>query len=159
MLRRLRRSSLIWISLAASLATLAWLSRPVVADDPIGTLASALPVEKSMHEFMEYVFEPGYKRLKANLAAAPADNAGWKAIKGDALVLAEATNLLFDRLPEEKSNDWIEHAAASRAQGALLYQAAKKKDYTAARAAWETMLTKCNGCHKQFADGEHQLAP
>ena len=29
-----------------------------------------------MHEFMEYVFEPNYKRLKVVMASEPADNAG-----------------------------------------------------------------------------------
>ena len=31
----------------------------------------AVPVEDSMHEFMEYVFQPTYLRLKASMATAP----------------------------------------------------------------------------------------
>ena len=31
-----------------------------------------VPVEESMHEFMEYVFQPTYLRLKQSMAAAPA---------------------------------------------------------------------------------------
>ena len=46
-----------------------------------------------------------------------------------------------------------------RAAGGQLYQAAKKKDLTAARTHYETMLKKCNACHQKFADGEHQLKP
>ena len=40
-------------------------------------------VEPSMHEFMEYVFQPTYPRLKHSMMAVPADNKGWKAIKSD----------------------------------------------------------------------------
>ena len=29
------------------------------------------PVDDEMHHFMEYVFEPNYKRLKASMAAEP----------------------------------------------------------------------------------------
>jgi hypothetical protein len=53
----------------------------------------------------------------------------------------------------------MEWSVAVRATGGDLYQAAKKKDFPAARKHYETMLTKCNACHTQFAHGEHQLSP
>ena len=79
------------------------------------------PVEESMHEFMEYVFEPAYKRLKVAMAAAPADNAGWKAIKGDSLPLAEAGNLLLTRLPDDDAAAWAGHSVKVRDFGVQLY--------------------------------------
>jgi hypothetical protein len=112
-----------------------------------------------MHEFMEYVFQPTYLRLKQSMAAAPADNAGWKGVKADSLVLAEGGNLLLLRTPEEESAAWNETSAAVRDLGGELYQAAKKKDYPTARKHYEAMLIKCNSCHDKFAGGEHQLAP
>ncbi len=117
------------------------------------------PVEADMHEFMEYVFEPPYKRLKAALATAPMDNSVWKGVKSDALILAESGNLLFGRSAAEDSKDWDRHAEAVRMQGGLLYQAAKKKDAPEARKRWEALLTSCNACHNQFAGGEHILTP
>jgi hypothetical protein len=117
------------------------------------------PVEDSMHEFMEYVFQPAYLRLKATMAAAPADNKGWKAIKSDALILAESCNLLFGRAPEDKAADWKGHAKAAREKGGQLYAAAKAKDFAATGTAWKTMLESCNACHKQFEDGKHILQP
>ena len=116
------------------------------------------PVEDDMHEFMEYAFEPGYKRLKANLAAEP-DAAGWKAIKGDALTLAEAGNLLLMRLPEEEALSWARHAAAVRQSAGKLYTDAKKKNYAAARRSWEATIANCNHCHDVFAEGKYQLKP
>lgn len=118
-----------------------------------------VPVEDSMHEFMEYVFQPTYLRLKQSMAAAPADNKGWKAVKSDALILAESCNLLYVRAPEEHGEDWAKHATASKEHGAKLYGAAKSKDFAAATAAWKTMLDSCNACHKQFEDGKHILQP
>jgi hypothetical protein len=117
------------------------------------------PVEESMHEFMEYVFEPAYKRLKVAMAAAPADNAGWKAIKGDSLPLAEAGNLLLTRLPDDDAAAWAGHSVKVRDFGGQLYGAAKKKDFPAARKAYESMIQNCNACHEQFAGGSHILKP
>lgn len=133
----------------------------VVAANP----APAVPaneaeiVEDSMHEFMEYVFQPTYRRLKAAMATEPTDKNGWKAIKSDSLILAESCNLLFVRLPEEGTADWAQHAAASRTNGSELYQAARAKDFGKATTAYKSMLENCNACHRQFEDGKHILSP
>lgn len=123
------------------------------------TAADVLPVEDSMHEFMEYVFEPGYKRLKLEMAKDEKDRAVWKAIKGDALTLAEAANLLLARAPKEDGDDWKAYAVSTRKAGQVFYQAARAADGAAASSAWREMLVNCNACHQQFADGKHQLAP
>jgi len=116
-------------------------------------------VEESMHEFMEYVFQPTYRRLKGAMAEEPSDKKGWKAIKSDSLILAESCNLLFARLPEESAEDWARHSAMSRDEGDALYQAARKKDFDGATKAWKGMLNNCNACHRQFEDGKHILSP
>ena len=59
----------------AFVTALIW-TESITADDH--HVASPIPVEKSMHEFMEYVFQPGYKRLKKNMASEPANKAAWK---------------------------------------------------------------------------------
>ena len=128
------------------------------ADDAANKVAPQ-PVEEDMHEFMEYIFQPTYLRLKQSMAAEPKENAGWKAIKSDGLILAEGGNLLLHRLPKEDAASWAEQSASVRDLGAELYQSAKKKDYAAARQSYEAMLKKCNACHDQFAHGEHQLSP
>jgi hypothetical protein len=116
-------------------------------------------VEDSMHEFMEYVFQPTYRRLKGAMAEEPSDNQGWKKVKSDSLILAESCNLLFARLPEDSADDWARHSAASRDDGDALYQAARKKDFAAATTAWKGMLNNCNACHRQFEEGKHILSP
>lgn len=148
------RQALCVVVLGAVLAGLA--PRSMVADE---SKPGPQPVDDSMHHFMEYVFEPNYKRLKPALAAEPADKAAWKAIKGDALTLAECANLLMLRAPEEGAAGWQGLSAAVRSDGGELYQAARKSDYAAARKAYVSMLSNCNACHKKFADGKHQLEP
>ena len=116
-------------------------------------------VEDSMHEFMEYVFQPTYRRLKVSMATEPADNNGWKAVKSDSLILAESCNLLFARTPDEGAADWNKHAAASRTNGSELYQAARAKEFAKAATAYKSMLNNCNACHRQFEYGKHILEP
>ncbi len=119
----------------------------------------AMIVEDSMHEFMEYVFQPTYKRLKVSMAAEPKDKAGWKAIKSDSLILAESCNLLFARAPKENADDWNNHSVKSREDGAKLYKAAGAKQFAQATAAYKSMLENCNACHRQFEKGRHILKP
>jgi hypothetical protein len=158
-----RMTGFLCLALAGLCATVAMSSNaPVTAGyaprtSPID--GEVVPVEDSMHEFMEYVFQPTYLRLKQSMAAAPADNKGWKAVKSDALILAESCNLLYGRAPKEHGEDWVKHATASKEHGAKLYGAARAKDFEAATSAWKTMLDSCNACHKQFENGKHILQP
>ena len=130
------------------------------ADSPQAKSA-AKPVEPSMHEFMEYVFEEPYKRLKTTMASEPANKGAWKGIKSDALILAEAGNLLLLRDSDagDDAAAWRKLSVAVRDAGGDFYQAARKRDYTAAKASYTALLKKCNACHDAFADGEHQLTP
>jgi hypothetical protein len=129
------------------------------AYSPDAGVEVAVPVEDSMHEFMEYVFQPTWLRLKVSMATAPTDNKGWKALKSDSLILAESCNLLLGRKPDEHGDDWVKHAIASKTHGAALYKAAREKDFETATTAYKTMLDNCNACHKQFESGKHILQP
>lgn len=121
--------------------------------------AATEPVESDMHEFMEYIFQPTFRRLKPAMASEPTEKSVWKAIKSDALILAEGGNLLLDRQPEDDRADWVKHSVQVREFGGQLYRAAKAKDYATARSHYESMTQNCNACHHQFAGGEHILAP
>jgi len=150
---------------AVALTAIAWLQPTSIASTEYLVTVAPAPadeaevVEDSMHEFMEYVFQPTYRRLKVSMTTEPGDNNGWKAIKSDSLNLAESCNLLFVRMPDENAGDWAKHAAASRTSGSELYQAARAKDFAKATGAYKSMLDNCNACHRQFEDGKHILAP
>jgi len=148
---------------AIGLGVSAWISSttdvPAAGKGAEAAAAAPSPVDDDLHHFMEYVFEPNYKRLQPAMAEKPVDKKAWKAIKGDALTLAECANLLLLREPAEKADAWRKLSVAVRTHGGELYQAARESDYPAARKAYVTMLNQCNACHQQFADGKHQLQP
>ncbi len=136
------------------------------ADPPAAEAATAQaapngpgPVEDARPERGEYVFQPAYKRLKPAMAAAPAENAGWKVIKSDGLILAEGGNLLLFRVPDEDAEAWKALSIEVRDLGGALYKAGQAKDFDRARGYYEAMIVKCNACHDKFAGGEHQLEP
>lgn len=139
-------------------ASVSWSNEPVPATFDEGD-AGVQPVEPSMHEFMEYVFQPAYLRLKESLKSAPASNTAWRPVKSDALILAESCNLLLSRRPEEHGDDWVRHAVASRTRGAEFYAAAKARNFDQAVSTFGTMLESCNACHRQFEEGKHILKP
>jgi Cytochrome C' len=161
----MRRKTALLLGLSTSLitilVTLPAITSPrrIQADDAPQSETKLVPVDRSMHEFMEYYFQPTYLRLKPVMAAAPADNAGWRAIKADSLILAEGGNLLLLRTPLRDPAKWNASSVAVREAAGQLYKAAKKRDFDASRKAYEAMLTNCNSCHKQFAGGKHILAP
>jgi hypothetical protein len=131
--------------------------RPERVDDTPPAKAGPAPTDVSMHDFMEGVFQGPYRRLKTAIAAEPKDNAGWKAIRSDALILAEGGNLVLLRKPEKDAQKWAEYSIASREAGAGVFKAAKKKEYATARKAYGTMITACNACHTHFDGGKNRL--
>jgi hypothetical protein len=155
---RILFSFLFFASLGIAAWTLVTVDSPVEADDAKPADNDIQPVDDDIHHFMEYVFEPNYKRLKAAMATEPADKQVWKGIKGDALTLAECANLLAMRVPED-GYMWKDISLRVRGQGSQLYQAARKSDYASARKAYTSMLQQCNACHKKFADGIYLLKP
>ena len=158
MIRSLRFLLVCGLVIAALFATIQ--SLPSVNADPPELIAGDVePVEDDMHEFMEYLFQPTYKRLKVSMAEEPADKKGWKAIKSDALILAEGGNLLLAHVPDTDGADWTKHSVVVRRHGGDLYRAAKAKDYAKATGSYRLMIEHCNACHKQFENGKHILEP
>ena len=159
----MKRNAKLILPTSITVAVLVGLTSLLMAADPAEKTSDAKVeqqvVEDSMHEFMEYVYQPTYKRLKTSMKAEPADRNGWKAIKADSLILAESANLLLMRTPDENGADWEHSSAATRKLGGELYRAAAKKDFDSATKAYQSMLTNCNACHKKFADGKYQLKP
>ena len=132
-------------------------TRPAVAADEAQAAAPA-PVEEDMHEFMEYVFQPTFKRLQQQMALEEKDRAAWKQIKSDSLILAEGGNLTMMRGGNDGA-DWNEYCRKVRYLGGALYKSAKLRDAGAARQHYVAMIEQCNACHKTYAGGEHQLEP
>ncbi len=148
---------------AALLVTLlagSWIMAPqLVRADDSAAGTKLVPVETNMHEFMEYVFQPTYRRLKPAMDSSHAAEPAWKTIKSDSLILAETSNLLLLHTPPKDPGKWNETSVAVRDAASQLYKFARQRDFAASRKTYEQMLTSCNACHKQFAGGKHMLSP
>lgn len=152
---RLAVTAIVISGLAASVLS-ARPGRAAAADKPG---AAPAPVKASMHDYMEALFQGPYKRLKPVIAAEPKDTAGWKAMRSEALTLAEGSNGLLLRKPEKDADEWTKYSTASRDAAAEVYKAARAKDYATAKKAYTTMIGHCNACHKKFDEHNHQLEP
>jgi hypothetical protein len=134
-------------------------TREAVAQAPGTRDTQPVPVEEDMHEFMEYLFQPTYRRLKEAMKSEPTDKKAWLEVKSGSIILAEGGNLLLQHAPEEKSAEWKAFSIAVRDHGSKMYRAARAKDFSIAQQSYKAMLQSCNACHQEFAGGEHQLTP
>jgi hypothetical protein len=121
--------------------------------------ASFEPID-NMHHFMEYISQPSYRSLKKSFAGeAPENRKGWKSIKSHALILAETSALVADRVPkdssEEQAAQWREISLEVYTAGKQLYKSAG--DFEAAKTHYGVMIESCNKCHQVFDNGKHQL--
>lgn len=131
----------------------------LIATEPTPADEALKPVDVNMHDLMEGMFQVPYRRLKIAMEKEPADPPAWKALRSDALILAEASNMLILRKPEKDVEAWIKYSVDSRDAGAEIVKAAKKQDFANSKAAYVKMLDHCNACHKQFEKGKHILKP
>ena len=131
----------------------------VRADDPAAG-AKVAPVETNMHEFMEYVFQPTFRRLKPAMDPSHAAEPAWKTIKSDSLILAETSNLLLLHTPPEEESREVDRNECGRSRrGQPALQVGTSTGFRGQPQTYEQMLTSCNACHKQFAGGRHMLTP
>lgn len=101
---------------------------------------------------MEGLADPNTQALGKLLANKPKDAEAWAFARGQALLLAEAGNLLLMRPPRNKAGEeaWQTHAADLRDQATGLARAAAAKDYLQARTALAGVGNACNRCHQTF---------
>jgi hypothetical protein len=101
---------------------------------------------------MEGMVNPNFEGLKGNLKEKPADVDTWRIARGQAILVAEAGNLLLIRPPKTRvaQDAWAPRAVELREAGVRLAQAAGTKDYIAARAGLANLANACNRCHESF---------
>jgi hypothetical protein len=104
---------------------------------------------------MEGLADPNTRALGKLLAAKPKDAEAWAFARGQALLLAEAGNLLLMRPPKTRAGEeaWLTHAADLRESATGLARAAAAKDYLQARTALAGVGNACNRCHQTFRTG------
>jgi len=118
---------------------------------------------------MEGLADANYRSLSKRLKARPTDNETWMFARGQALLIAEAGNLLLLRPPRNEGRDtWMKLAMAMRDQAGSLARAAGSRDYAKSKAELELLTAACNRCHTTFrvpvrmkpdgADGERDVS-
>jgi hypothetical protein len=101
---------------------------------------------------MNGLIEPNFRGFNRTLKDKPAEAEAWQFARGQALLVAEAGNLLMMRGPRlgPKIDTWMAKATDLRTAAAKLGEQSGKQDYIAARAALVDVVNACNRCHEAF---------
>jgi len=87
----------------------------------------------------------------------PTDDKGWTAARNQALVLAEASNLLMVGSRVRDNNNWMKMSRALVDAAALAAGASEKKDPKALEAAADAITVACMECHRPYRDQGRQM--
>lgn len=81
---------------------------------------------------------------------APKDDKEWAAMQANALMMAEAGNLLMMGNRAKDQDNWIKDAKLLVEVGAAAFKAAQAKDADALDALSEQLNTACVTCHQDY---------
>jgi cytochrome c556 len=81
---------------------------------------------------------------------APKDDKEWAAMQANALMMAEAGNLLMLGSRAKDQDNWIKDAKLLVEVGAAAFKAAQAKDADALDALSEQLNTACVTCHQDY---------
>jgi len=87
----------------------------------------------------------------------PKDEKGWTAARNQALLLAEAGNLLMVGNRVRDNGNWVKMSRALVDAAALAATAAEKKDAQALEAAADPITVACMECHRPYRDQGRQM--
>jgi hypothetical protein len=101
---------------------------------------------------MEGLANANFRGLEKLLKEEPASVQAWTFARGQALLIAETSNLLLIRPPKgEAQNIWFENAMTLRVTATQLAAAAAEKDYAKAKGLFLSVAKSCNSCHSTFS--------
>jgi cytochrome c553 len=116
----------------------------------VRTLASVL-------ELHELLISPASDAVFNAATEPPTDAKGWTATRNQALVLAEASNLLMVGSHVRDNNNWMKVSRGLVDAAALAASAAEKKDAKALEAATDAITVACMDCHRPYRDQGRQM--
>jgi cytochrome c553 len=142
-------------SLTFSLLVLAVaVSVPLLAQRAPATGVRTLTNVLQLHELL---ISPASDAVFNASTDPPTDDKGWTGARNQALVLAEASNLLMVGSRVRDSNNWMRMSRALVDAAALAANAAEKKDATALESAAGAITSACMDCHRPYRDGGRQM--
>jgi hypothetical protein len=100
---------------------------------------------------MEGLVHANFRGLERLLGQKDPDARGWNFARGQALLIAEAANLLMLRPPKNQGQQaWFERSMELRGLATQLAQVLARKDLGRGRMSLQTLANSCNRCHQTF---------
>jgi cytochrome c556 len=100
---------------------------------------------------MEGLAQPNFQGMEKILKGDEIDAESWAFARGQAILLAETSNLLMLRPPRNSGQDaWMKSAAELRDGATGLAQTLASRDRARSRAALTNLAATCNACHQTF---------
>jgi hypothetical protein len=130
-------------------ALLAVIVAPLSAQKAATTGVRAIASVKQLHEIM---ITPASDAVFRATGDTPTNDKGWVETRKQALLLAEAGNLLMlgTRAPDKTA--WMKMSRALVDAAATAAIAAEKKDATALERAGDSITAACETCHQPYRD-------
>jgi hypothetical protein len=104
----------------------------------------------SIHQIMLGIVKPSSDVIFAVPAKAPKDDKEWETVQNNALMLAEAGNLLLIPGRAKDKDEWVTDANALIKAGADAFKAANAKDAKALETIGDNIEDTCEKCHGKY---------
>ena len=127
---------------------------PLAAQRTPATGVRAVASVKQLHEVM---ISPASDAVFDASANPPRSDKGWTAARNQALLLAEAGNLLMVGNRVRDNDNWMKMSRALVDGAALAATAAEKKDGKALETATDSITVACEACHRPYRDQGRQM--
>ncbi len=99
---------------------------------------------------MQGLTQANFRGLERIFKEKPTERNQWVFARGQALLIAEAANLLLIRPPSEGQAVWNERALDMRRAAQNLVKTIADCDYQSSRNALFRLANSCNRCHQSF---------
>jgi hypothetical protein len=126
------------ICLSLVMATLVWAAEP------------SFQLVGSTSQLMISIIYPASNAIFYIHRGAPKDEKEWAAMQANALMMAEAGNLLMMGNRAKDQDNWMKDAKLLVEVGAAAFKAAQAKDADALDALSEQLNTACVTCHQDY---------
>ena len=104
----------------------------------------------TMSQLMIHVIYPSSDAIFYVDRNPPANDADWKTLEKQALILAESGNLLLMPGRVKEKGNWIKDSKMMIDAGIAAFKAAQAKDIEAVRAVNDALYASCVTCHAEY---------
>jgi hypothetical protein len=118
----------------------------------VGAMAQAPGFQPvgSVHQIMLGIVKPSSDVIFAVPAKAPKDDKEWETVQNNALMLAEAGNLLLIPGRAKDNGEWVTDANALIKAGSDAFKAANAKHAKALETIGDNIEDTCEKCHGKY---------